>query len=157
MKPILFLGIDGVLYTYSELCPIPAPAKGFKEFWEWARENTDICWLTAWMVNRTKVPPVIAARLRRYIDVPMDEIMDCKAAPWIYDKDEGVRAVIGDSNRQWLWLEDELMPKEVEWLNDTGNMWRYVFCNVFHDDKDLIRATRVLKNTYERMNIERTG
>jgi len=153
MKPILFLDIDGVLWQYSDVTPIPAPADGLKDFWSFATGHFDIYWLTAWMINRTVVPKDVAINLWKHTDIPVEDIMACPVAPWREYKDEGVRAVIGDTDRQWAWVEDELMHKEIEWLVDTDNMWRYIFCDVFEDKDSLIKATGNLKIVLDRISI----
>jgi len=154
LKPILFLDIDGVLWTYSDLCPIAGPAEGLKELWPWARKNFEIYWLTAWAVNRTEMPKDVAIRLWKYTGLPVNETIDCPVAPWLYYKSEGVEAVIGDSDRQWLWLEDELMLEEIEWLVNTNNRWRHIFCNVFRDKDSLVEATRILKFALDKLVAE---
>jgi hypothetical protein len=158
MRPVLFLDIDGVCngWTGNEadlhpeyfgaLCRVP----GATEFFRWAVGRFEVRWLTAWSVNNAgamreeRVP-----ELAWLLGVEEDEIRAVRSAPWDgTDKTTGIRAVIGESGREWIWLDDDRMERELASLEAMGATDRLIHVDCLKDVRALEKAHAGLARTF---------
>lgn len=161
MKPILFLDIDGVLNTWTgnmddinpdfpnALCRVP----GAREFFLWADRTFEIRWLTAWLPGHERTMPLqFLQALSWLLGVDANRLAEIRSAPWWDEKTEGVRAVIGNSDREWVWLEDGLSQGELQWLAETGNMGRFLNVDCIEDIHALEDAHIELRSRFTGVN-----
>jgi hypothetical protein len=155
MKPILFLDVDGVLNVFlksrEELHPNFAvalvPAPGVKEFIQFARENFDVRWLSAWSVAGYIHYPEALAWLT---GLTVDEVNAIPAVRWPHNK--ATAAIKTASDRPWVWLEDGISKGELYILKDANVLDRYIYVNSDKDSQALAKATEELTGILDLYN-----
>lgn len=127
MKDVLLLDVDGVLNVPLAYPTGSAgirmggltffPAQFAKKFMDYAWENFDVLWLTAWSLSANfiakwaKLPhaPVL------YNQRPLDPDRDWKVVA-------AEKALLGDG-RRIFWVEDGFTDEAVHWAERRGNVF----------------------------------
>lgn len=147
MKPIMYLDVDDTLVRWDNLRP-GTPGNKAKEFVEWAKKNFEIRWLTAWtpsghmgdygkdrLAKIFKVEPLFFNDM----DNPLSWGMtDNKTDAIDFDVEP----------REWVWIEDEILQREVYVLTARHKLDRFIKTNVTDDPDALIKTKAILKQRF---------
>ena len=113
----LYIDIDGVIIApVAGDGPFGLAMKEYvDEFIEWATDSFDCCWLSCWAVHGNM--HLIEEKLLPWLP---PEAKTIKAAKWGYLKTEALEG------RDWIWIDDNLLPKEKEFLEERKLLDHYI-------------------------------
>lgn len=151
MRPVLYLDVDGVLWDLPRNpggkihSGEPQGARGVEEFIDFVLEHFEVRWCTTWaMVGYMR--PETLRRLADHTGVPAETWAKVQPSKgWSTAKHQNIDAEEHRTGRPFVWVEDELLPKEHQWLR--GNHWHdhYFHTDVFKDPDALVKTTRRLQ------------
>lgn len=158
LRPVLYLDVDDTLLTFSEdawagrgLIGNPnemVAGDGARELVEWALEHMEVRWLTWWCPSGV-MQREAAARLGRALDVEPTLLETIRGLPWMSGrmglKVNGIDWTEHAAGREWFWVEDDLLPLEVEELEQRKCADRYIHCNVTRDPSAIRKAFATLR------------
>lgn len=138
--PVLYLDIDGVLWCTDE--GEIGPAVGLATFLYLALEFFDVRWCTAWAMTGHMSRESLE-RLDNMTGIPADAwALIQPSKPWRDHKFEAIDVLEHQQGRPFLWIEDELTPTELQWLDSHGWRDNYIYTDVFDNSVALLEACR---------------
>lgn len=154
MKPIAYLDVDDTILCWNikdqeefNKFPHGIPATGAKDFIYWLNTHFEVRWLTSW-APCGELHPFDVVKLSKTLDInePLLEYFT-NPFPWESRKTEGIE---WGTSRKWVWIEDGLLPDELDLLEERGCLDNYIFVNVSIDRNGLLGVKQKL---IERFNL----
>lgn len=157
MKPVLYLDVDGVLWVLrpeNERKNSLQPAKwsmgapGLRRFLDWVLENMEVRWCTTWAISGTMSADQMH-RLSEHTSIPVEDWAKVQPGKgWEDSKCENITWEEHLNGRPFAWVEDGLVPRELNQLNELGFLDCYIYTDVFKDPDALIKALKELKRRF---------
>ena len=149
--PVIYLDVDGVLWDLRPGAPrIAGPAEwakganGCRAFIDWALAHCEVRWCTTWALSG-RMDAQHLERLAVYTGIPTSVWSRVRPSRgWRSDKTEAIAWEEHRAGRPFAWLEDGLLPRELEALADHGFLDAYVHVDVFRDPDALAGAHQEL-------------
>lgn len=119
MRPLLYIGIDGVLTGRYGNPPLVQWRPHTASFLHWAKQEFHCRWLTTW-------PPTVTERLPALMNDPCFKLAQCE---FVHHQAEGLeRDLIRLKSHeiQWWWLGAELDPLDWGWLDQHQHRSRHI-------------------------------
>lgn len=143
MKPVLYLDVDDTILSFNQELLIArqatsgVAATGAASFLRWADEHFEIRPLTMWACNG-KFSEEGADELSHLIGMLPEWWLKLSGLPHSFgqgwggrgDKISGINWEEHAQGRPWFWLEDDLLPSEIEFLKGRNCFDNYIRCNV---------------------------
>lgn len=136
-KPILLLDVDGVLNVpvnkakgsalrtavSLEDAPTFYPVKNTRKIMEWAWENFEVYWLTAWFQMANKIAD--------WVGLPSKPALDDRSPGLSGDyKLRAVKRLFSNHDGKVVWIEDGIGKEAEEWVATKPN-FRYIYTNSY--------------------------
>lgn len=156
MKPVLYLDVDDTILSFNQKLmmvrqsPSGVSAIGAASFLRWADEHFEIRPLTMWAVGGT-FSEEGAVELSTLIGMMPEWWLGLKGLKHSFavDRDEwegiqrddkitGINWEEHEQGRPWFWVEDDLLPSEIDYLKGRGCFENYIRCNVSEQPARLI-------------------
>jgi hypothetical protein len=161
-KPLFFLDVDGVLNTdpaalqreglavevdarYSDLAAARVP--GVQPFMEFILEHFDVRWLTSWCPSSATMSEAQYGALCWLTGVSVERLRAIPATRWRRNKAEGLGREAGERT-DFLWIEDDRMEEEMQWLLERGLMENFLHCDCIADPLALGWAHALLQSRF---------
>lgn len=160
---MIYLDVDGCILRHPPheskawwlANPGGGPAAGVCDFLEWATTHCDVRWLTAWAACGEMGDDgraVLARRLR----IPVELLASIRnPLSWdfgIRDSDGGKCAGINWEEHAagvpWVWLDDELLDREMDFLKGRHALDHYVKVDSSADPLALRKAWAAIAETF---------
>lgn len=128
-RPVCYLDVDDTLLMFTDaICkthPEGRAAPDAGAFVLWLLEHYEVRWLTAWCPSGS-LQPHGAERLAALLNIPAAALAAIRnPRQWGTFKPEGI-----DPSRPFIWIEDDLPPDEIKWLDDRRLYASYLRTNV---------------------------
>jgi hypothetical protein len=109
------------------------PAKGLKEFLEYVTKNHDVFWLTTHCKGDTEH---VMHYLKRHLPTDVFELTKTiKPTDWDVLKTDGI-----DFNKDFRWLDDNLMESEKKVLIQNNSLEKQVFVDLERNPDQLMKT-----------------
>lgn len=150
-SPVLYLDVDDTLLMFPQNAPKAwwlanpqgAAAPGAADFLRWALATFEVRWLTMWCCSGV-MHPEQQERLARMCGMEPAELAPIVGRPFGQGerlwKIDGIDWAEHHAGREWYWVEDDLPPDELAYLDSRSLRHRYIRCNVSRDPKALMHA-----------------
>jgi len=146
MKPVLYLDIDGVLWDVTETGTFKG-SNGLEEFMTFAFEHFEVRWLTTWGHFQGCLDEKGLETLSNFTKLPIDLWKKVKPnLGWEDLKTEGINWPEHVAGRRFVWVEDGLLPAELQILAERGFLDCYIHTDIFDDPDALIKTHEKLKS-----------
>jgi hypothetical protein len=144
---VLYLDVDDTLINWANY--EAKPARGMREFLEWALARFEVRWLTR-RCPSGEMPGWLVEELCGMAGLPAERLMPVRGVDWesCESKINGIawleHLVLG---RPFLWVEDDngVGEPELRFLERHGVRERYHHCNVSMDPDALLRVHALLR------------
>ncbi len=152
IKPILYLGLNGVLIMEPALkddlwmrrWPKGEPAPGAKDFIEWAKEHFEIRWLTMKIMTGT-LYEYQAKDIGEVLELDPKLLISFRNPKSIFVSDLTM-GINFDEQRPWFWLQDQLQETEERRLKQTNTFDRYIATDSHNNIEALIHSWFALRD-----------
>jgi len=142
----MYLDVDDTLLRWDNLRP-GTPGNQAKEFVEWAKKNFEVRWLTAWCPSG-KMGDIGKNRLATAFRVKPEFFNDMDNPKSWGMSDNKTDAIDFDDPREWVWVEDEILQREIYILTTRDKVDRFIKTCVTEDPDALIKTKAILKQRF---------
>ena len=142
-KPVMYLDVDGVLWTVDD--GGYSGALGLREFLEYALANYEVRWCTSW-VTSGDMDRSSQQLLEEWTGEPLEVWEQVRPSlGWMEAKTECIDWGEVDAGRRFVWVEDELLERERSVLRERGIEDWFIYTNVLEDPEALLKTLSELR------------
>lgn len=155
-RPVLYLDVDDTLIRFPRdrskawylAHPSGEAAPGAADFLRWALQRFEVRWLTMWCMSGEMAPQQVL-RLAKLLGMEPAELAPIRGRRFDqgerFWKIDGIDWAEHHAGRPWYWVEDDLPPDELRYLDERSLRRHYIHCNVSRDPSALQFAHRQLE------------